>query len=272
MSIWLTGMVGILQLVLGGMGVWVSLRPPKKETHWYWMAGFTVIGLLGVGLTAWLAKAGDEAQREATQEIHKAEVSATQANTAATSANTAATSAATAATNAEAETRVSRREAQNAQRLLTKLAVKTANVAADAVEATTGGKSYPEVILIFNSANPNFLGLAAEIEKTKNVGEFVYEVSRLDDKCYSIPDSHVVKVIAHNSTGPIQPGLRRFLSDVSLDPALEGESHYKIIMEAKNGRFMQCLDVRRNTTTGHWDSQTFINLGNFAVMVQGNWQ
>lgn len=142
---------------------------------------------------------------------------------------------------------------------------------ADNLDAITGGKSYPEVILTFNSANPNFLGLAAEIENTKHVGEFVYEVSQLNDECHSIPDSHVVKVIAHNSTGPIQPGLQRVLLDVSLDPAAEGESHYKIIMEAKNGRFLQCLDVRRNKTNGHWDAKTVVWLGNFAVFVQ-DWQ
>jgi hypothetical protein len=135
----------------------------------------------------------------------------------------------------------------------------------DNLEAITGGKSYPEVILIFHSTDPNFLGLAAEIENTRNVGEFVYEVSRLSDTCESIPESHIVKVIAHNSTGPIQPSLRRFLSDVSLDPALEGESHYKIVMEAKNGRFLQCLDVRRNKTTGGWEHKTSIRLGNFGV-------
>jgi hypothetical protein len=62
MTTWLTIIVGVLQVVLGGMGVYVSLRPPKKERHWYWIAGFVVIGLAGVGCTAWLANESEKAQ------------------------------------------------------------------------------------------------------------------------------------------------------------------------------------------------------------------
>ena len=103
MGIWLTVVIGLTQLVLGGMGVYVSLRPPEKAYHWSWIAGFIVIGLSGVALTGWLAKAGDDAQRQATKEVREAQVAATNANTAATKANTAATSAANAAMAAQQE-------------------------------------------------------------------------------------------------------------------------------------------------------------------------
>jgi hypothetical protein len=129
MGTWLTVIIGVVQLVLGAMGVYVSLRPPRKEHHWYWIAAFIIVGLLGVGLTGWLAKAGDEAQIAANTEVHEAEVAATNANTAATNANTAATSAATAALAAENETKQARAEAREAttttQKLINKKSTET---------------------------------------------------------------------------------------------------------------------------------------------------
>lgn len=121
MGIWLTVVIGITQLALGGMGVYVSLRPPKKEHHWYWIAGFIVVGFAGVALTGWLAKTGDDAQRQATKEVHEAQVAATKANVAATNANTAATSAANAAMAAQQEMRLARGEAHKATGQMEKL-------------------------------------------------------------------------------------------------------------------------------------------------------
>lgn len=114
MGIWLTVVIGITQLALGGMGVYVSLRPPKKEHHWYWIAGFIVVGLSGVALTGWLARTGDDAQRQATKEVHEAQVAATDANVAATNANTAAMAA-------QQEMRLARGEAHKATGQVEKL-------------------------------------------------------------------------------------------------------------------------------------------------------
>jgi hypothetical protein len=114
MELSLTIILAVTQLVLGGMGVYVSLKPPKQEDHNSWMLAFIVVGFVGVCLTGWLAKASDAAQRQANKDIHDAQVAATDANTAATNANTAATNAATAATNAQRETEAARNEARKA--------------------------------------------------------------------------------------------------------------------------------------------------------------
>jgi hypothetical protein len=37
-GIWLPVFIGVAQLLLGGMGVYVSLRTPGKENHSYWIA------------------------------------------------------------------------------------------------------------------------------------------------------------------------------------------------------------------------------------------
>jgi len=83
----IAAIVGFTQLILGGMGVYVSLRPPKQEQHRYWIGGFIVIGLLGVVLTGWLTQRGSNAQENATAKITEAVTAATNANTAATNAN-----------------------------------------------------------------------------------------------------------------------------------------------------------------------------------------
>jgi vacuolar-type H+-ATPase subunit E/Vma4 len=110
MAIGLTVIIGILQLLLGGLGVYVSLRTPKKEHHWKWMSCFTVVGLFGIVLTGWLASEEGQAQQRANEEIHKAQIEASNANTAATNANVAATNAAKAATTAQHETEIARSE------------------------------------------------------------------------------------------------------------------------------------------------------------------
>jgi hypothetical protein len=88
-GIWLAVFIGVAQLLLGGMGAYVSLRAPQKKNHKYWIAAFIIIGLSGAGLTAWFAKVAGHAQRVANQEIHEAELAATNTNTAATSPNAA---------------------------------------------------------------------------------------------------------------------------------------------------------------------------------------
>jgi hypothetical protein len=66
----LTVILGVLQLVLGTMGVYVSIRPPVKEKHRSWIVAFLVIGLLGAALTAWIAHRADLAQNRLQEEIN----------------------------------------------------------------------------------------------------------------------------------------------------------------------------------------------------------
>ncbi len=115
MALWLTIFIGLSQLLLGGLGVYVSLRPPKKEHHWFWIGCFGLIGLLGIVLTGVLAKAGDKAQAQANRDIHAAQTAASDANIAATKANVAATNAATAATNAETAATSAQHETERAR-------------------------------------------------------------------------------------------------------------------------------------------------------------
>jgi hypothetical protein len=41
----------------------VSLKPPQAKYHWWWLGGFIAVGLIGIVLTAVLARMGSEAQR-----------------------------------------------------------------------------------------------------------------------------------------------------------------------------------------------------------------
>jgi hypothetical protein len=64
MDILLTLAIGAIQLALGVMGVYVSLRPPEKKHHVVWMSAFVIVGLFGIGLTHHLAKSADLAQQQ----------------------------------------------------------------------------------------------------------------------------------------------------------------------------------------------------------------
>lgn len=122
----LTAIVGFSQLVLGGMGVYVSLRPPKPQHHWYWIGAFMGMGLLGIGLTGWLARRASNAQEKATGKIMEAVTAATNANTAATNANNSAVAAQKEVTSARSEAKVAKDE-------LTRLISKTSKETTTAI-------------------------------------------------------------------------------------------------------------------------------------------
>ena len=67
MDIWLSVVIGITQLALGAMGVYVSLKPPKSEHHLHWIGVFVAVGLIGIALTAWLARIGSREQAKNTE-------------------------------------------------------------------------------------------------------------------------------------------------------------------------------------------------------------
>jgi hypothetical protein len=65
----LTVAVCIVQLMLGVMGIYVALKPPNKERHAFWIAGFVVVGLLGIVLTGALAWHSSNAQRDVSNKL-----------------------------------------------------------------------------------------------------------------------------------------------------------------------------------------------------------
>lgn len=69
MDFWLTSFIGFTQFVLGIMGVYVALRPPRPKTHKYWIVAFVVIGLMGLGATGWLARRASESGEGQTKNI-----------------------------------------------------------------------------------------------------------------------------------------------------------------------------------------------------------
>jgi hypothetical protein len=51
MDITITVLQALVQLILGGLGVYVSMKPPSAEKHRILIAVFVILGLSGVGLT-----------------------------------------------------------------------------------------------------------------------------------------------------------------------------------------------------------------------------
>ncbi len=204
MTTWLTITVGIVQVALGCMGVYVSLRPPKKNRHWYWFAGFVAIGVVGVGFTVWLERESDNAQKKA-------------------------------------------------------------------IEAVTGGNSYPEAEVLQNSTDPPKIFLTIRLKKAEYPGSVKFKVIELDptsapEPCYNWePGTGTVR--AEGETGPIQPGGGPPQHIISLAPPITGTTNYRIRLEAKNGVFVQCLSLRSDATptNGHkWSQKSAVWLGQFV--------
>jgi hypothetical protein len=59
----LVGALAFLQLVLGVMGIYVALRPPRESRHLRWILAFVAVGVTGVVLTVVLAFRSDSAQK-----------------------------------------------------------------------------------------------------------------------------------------------------------------------------------------------------------------
>ena len=48
MDLWLTAALGIVQILITVLGVWVSLRPPEESRAW--IVAFVIVRFFGVGL------------------------------------------------------------------------------------------------------------------------------------------------------------------------------------------------------------------------------
>ena len=132
----LTVVVGLTQVILGIMGIYLSLRSPKKRHHHYWIGSFIAFGLVGVALTVLMAKHSSDSQASSEKELKAAEAQATQANIAATEANKAATQA-------ERETARARAEALQTAFTLEKLIEKTALIQQRELETQVARLSRP---------------------------------------------------------------------------------------------------------------------------------
>jgi hypothetical protein len=152
----------------------------------------------------------------------------------------------------------------NQSKKLLRTGTEELKLAQRSLDAVTGGQSYPQVTITFLSTDPAYVGLIGRMMRTKNIGEFDYQVGKVNGDCHSFLP---LDVIAEGSSGPIQAGMMNQVHG-NLAPALEGITHYRINMKAKNGIFQQCLDVRYSKTAGHWVSRSVIWLGNFVVAVE----
>jgi hypothetical protein len=74
----LAAIFGFTQLALVVMGVYVSLRTPKKKHHWYWIAAFVAVGVMGIWPTYTLEKRADVSQAKAIKEIQSVGTTAKQ--------------------------------------------------------------------------------------------------------------------------------------------------------------------------------------------------
>jgi hypothetical protein len=65
----LTVAICVIQIALGIMGVYVSLRPPKPKHYWPWILGFAAVALAGAVLTGCLAWRSENAATLASDQI-----------------------------------------------------------------------------------------------------------------------------------------------------------------------------------------------------------
>lgn len=69
----LTLAVCVTQVVLGLMGIQVSLNPPSKDHHRQWMVAFVLVGAVGVFLTGWLSKRNADTQNALKSQLDRIE-------------------------------------------------------------------------------------------------------------------------------------------------------------------------------------------------------
>jgi hypothetical protein len=65
----LSVLILLVQLALGTLGVYVSMRPPSTEKHWKFIGAFCFLGVLGIVLTIAQGVRNSRAQERLTQEL-----------------------------------------------------------------------------------------------------------------------------------------------------------------------------------------------------------
>lgn len=132
---------------------------------------------------------------------------------------------------------------------------KTAQIATHAVEAVTGGESYPFVKPTSRAPGMKVY-LQAEIRNSQDAGGFSYKVARVAEKgCPFVPTIQSDDS-AEGETGYFRGTL--FIPAI-LSPALQGVTRYWIRMQAKNGIFYECLDLKLDSSKQSWDHRIWVS-------------
>jgi hypothetical protein len=108
----------------------------------------------------------------------------------------------------------------------------------------TGGNSYPQIRIGFDSGNPGSVPLFATTQKTDTATSFDYVITQVADE-----DSCLFRkggtVISRGTTGPMLPRIPVIIPD-RLTPSKTETSTYCILMTAKNGGFTEILKLSPN--------------------------
>jgi hypothetical protein len=124
-----------------------------------------------------------------------------------------------------------------------------------AVEAITGGNSYPYVRLGFSSRDMSKVSLLAELHGTNDAGWFSYEVDEVDNCPFT-------KSVYRAGLAKGATGFFRWMTTlpVMLEPSLAAGAvtRYRVGMDARNGVFLQCINLKLNPSKTGWDFDTFV--------------
>jgi hypothetical protein len=157
---------------------------------------------------------------------------------------------------------------------LLRSAKQLSQTAARGLDAVTGGKSFPYFRATYFSDDPTHLGLTVELSNSKDVGEVKYEIAKLAPAKTVLQasscrfDPVFEEVYPVGESGPIQPGLQGAFLPLKLTPSPERTTQYRMLTDAKNGRFVQCLDVRPSQCGQLWEHRSVVWLGNYVYVAE----
>jgi hypothetical protein len=162
---------------------------------------------------------------------------------------------------------------------------KTADTASHAVEALTGGKSYPLAGISYNLQDMSHLGLYGLFagKRETDAGSFRYDVSKMEPThfrpfepggvCFLPYFKEIGETFSGDSSAIYQVPAQ--LWNVTLVPSKDGlVNHYKINMRTNtNGQFVECLDIRASSCLGkfHWDARTTVWRSDSFVVYTQDW-
>jgi hypothetical protein len=162
----------------------------------------------------------------------------------------------------------------------------TADTASHAVEALTGGKSYPLAGISYNLQDMSRVGLYGLFigKRESDAGSFRYDVSKMEPTHYRPFEPAGVCFLPYfkDSGGETFSGdssaiyqVPAQLWNVALVPSKDGSvNHYKISMRTNtNGQFVECLDIKASSCPGrfHWDTRTTVWRSDSFVVHSEDW-
>lgn len=162
---------------------------------------------------------------------------------------------------------------------------KTADTASHAVEALTGGKSYPLAGISYNPQDMSRVGLYGLFvgKRETDAGSFRYDVSKMESThvrpfepagvCFAPYFKETGGTFSGDSSAIYQVPAQ--LWNVILVPSTDGLiNHYRINMRTKtNGQFVECLDIKASSCLGnfHWDTRTTVWRSDSFVVYSEDW-